>query len=55
LVILFVLVLICIPLGPFLFVKDFGLKILGKRKRGLEKGQSLTKGLNFATIIKKIT
>jgi len=36
-VILFVLVLIYILLGPFLFVKDFGLKILGKRKRGLKK------------------
>jgi CDP-diacylglycerol--serine O-phosphatidyltransferase len=36
-VILFVLVLIYILLGPFLFVKDFGLKILGKRKKGLKK------------------
>jgi phosphatidylserine synthase len=37
LVILSVFVLIYILLGPFLFVKDFGLKILGKRKRGLKK------------------
>jgi len=37
LVILFVLVLIYILLGPFLFVKDFGLKILRKRKGVLKK------------------